>query len=39
MKDLLEYDRLPYFEKSILEKTKQFRDYCESAIAAKEGGL
>ena len=36
MKDLLEYSRFPYFEKTIIDKTKQFREYCERAINSKE---
>jgi hypothetical protein len=36
MKDLLEYPRYPYFEKSIIEKTKLFREYCESSISSNE---
>ncbi len=36
MKDLLEYNKLPYFEKSIIDKSKQFKEFCESLIAAKE---
>jgi hypothetical protein len=36
MKDLLEYPRFPYFEKTIIDKTKQFREYCERAINSKK---
>lgn len=36
MRDLLEYSRFPYYENSIIEKTKQFRDYCEAAIVSMQ---
>jgi hypothetical protein len=32
MNDLLEYPRFPFYEKNIIDKTKQFREYCESSI-------